>query len=227
MFSGIRKAMKWMKPIALVCVCMAMANCQKVDDFGEEGMMEAFSGYLLVTPGMDEEIMAKTVSPALIAFQSDGKTAEMAGPDTKPFSLREMLMADASEHDKELLAYTLKKKGLHPDDQLQFSGFRATVNPDNPRHVFFNDFVSATKAIRQMNVQVAGEAILDPDNKLYARVDLIVFITLKDLKNNMEEILELFTYGQDEVPLEDMEDLDTKIPIAHIQFVGPALTGYF
>lgn len=219
--------MQWKKTLGLLCVAVALVSCQKVDDFGENGMMEAFSGYLLVTPGMDEEIMAKTVSPALIAFQSDGKTAHMAGPDTKPFSLRDMLMADASPEDKELLGYTLQKKGLHPDDQLQFSGFKAKVNPDNPRHVFFNDFVSATKAIRQMNVQVAGEAILDPDNKLYARVDLTVFITVGDLKKNMEEILELFTYGKDEIPLEDITDLSTKITIANFQFVGPALTGYF
>lgn len=205
---------------------MFLPACQKMDGFDDEGMLESFTGMMRVTPGLDEEIMSETVTTGLVTYNSDGENIIIADASGKPFSLREMLLKDASDDVKQDFKDFLPLIDIHPDDTLSFSGFRAKlVEGSDGKKVKVHSFESNSRGLDELNVQVDGMAMLDKKNKMYTTLRIDIYMILGDLRDKFPEFLEFFTIGEQDTPLDEIEDDNTKILIAALILEGVAVTG--
>lgn len=203
-----------------------------MDSFDQAGMMEVFTGTMHITPGIDNGVRSEIKSVGMYGYNSDGTNVSIADASGKTVSLREMLIKDASEEDIDKFELLLKLKGLHPKDNLEFSGFKGVVVPGTKgRQLKVTGLAHSSDGLGpgKLNVQVEGSAVLDKSNKMYIRSDFHIFIAREDLKNFQPELLEIFvfTVGDEEVPLSELEDENFVLSIAKISFVGAAMTGMF
>ncbi|MCB0272578.1 MAG: hypothetical protein KDD46_06165 [Bdellovibrionales bacterium] len=212
--------------LALGLVLSILSGCQRMDTFNDEGMLESFTGVMRITPGVDEDVMSEIITTGIMTYNGNGTEVMVADASGEAFSLRDMLLKNASNEDKEDFKEILALKGMHPEDQLGFSGFRGhVITGSNGKEIKIDQFESSTKGIKELNVQVYGFAKIDKSNKMYIKSKIYIYIELEDLKNKLPELLEFFTYGENETPLTEIEDGKTKISIAEINFEGVALTG--
>ncbi|MCB1196836.1 MAG: hypothetical protein KDK51_00565 [Deltaproteobacteria bacterium] len=197
-----------------------------MDTFDQEGMMEVFNGTMRVTPGISSEIKSDINSVGMFSYNSNGKEVIIADASGKAISLREMLLANASAEQVDKFKLLLTIKELHPDDRLEFSGFRGEVVPGTGgKELRVTQLESSTQGIKELNVQVEGYAKIDRKNKLYITSNIHVFINKIDIENFLPELLEVIAVGEDNKPLSEVDDDSYILSIANIQFTGVALTG--
>lgn len=212
--------------LSLFMCGLSIASCQRMDGFTDVGMLESFTGMVRVTPGISDDMMSEVVTTGLMTFNSDGHRVIIADAKGEAFSLRDMLLKNANEDELKGFQMILSRINIHPDDQLQFSGFEGNVDPADKKRVIIDGFSASTNGIKTLNVQVEGVAKIDKSNKMYLWSEIYIYILLKDLKKNLPELLDFFTYGEGDQSLDEIEDENTKISIATIKFQGASLTGF-
>ena len=212
--------------IALSSMLLAMTGCQRMDRFDNVGMMESFNGMTRVTPGIGRDSMSDVVTVGLMTINSDGENVIIADAKGEAFSLKEMLFKGATESDMSLLEEMLAEKGIKKEDNLEFSGFKGVVDPANPKVVTINDFASKTNGIETLNLKADGYARLDKKNDMYLDSTINIYIHLKDLEEILPILADELLYGNDQVPLSEIKDKNTKIYVARFKFTGVSLTGF-
>lgn len=209
-----------------MALVLGFSGCQKMDSFDDYGMLEAFTGQAKITPGIDDNIMPPITTTYIMTFNSDGETVTIGDSQGEPFSLRDMLLKNASEDIKKEFKEFLPLIDIHPDDQLAFSGFKGSVvEGSNGRLIKINQFAGDTRGLSELNVKVDGYGKIDKKNKMYIETKIDIFINLQDLEEKLPELLEFFTYGENSTPLSQIDDGSTRVNIARIHFNGVSLTG--
>lgn len=217
--------MNFTRKLALGVIMMQImgSSCAKIDDFGSKNQLEGFTGVVKVTPGI-EGITAKTYSPGIIFFNSnkDGTEVILYGPNTENVSIYSIL-PEGDTQDQ--FRNEMKKRGVSRLDKLDFSGFRAKVDPNDPKRVKFYDFGNQSEGMKKFKWKVEGSGLIaGPDTHIQLKISTTVG-TLKELLPR--QILDELAAPDANESMNESEDLDAVVYLARIDILGESLTfGY-
>lgn len=200
---------------------MLSASCAKIDKFETPAMLEGFTGICKVTPGI-AGITANTHTPCLVAYNSNktGSEVILSGPMTENFSLYS-IFPDGSEN-KDLFRSMMTEKGVSELDKLDFSGFRAKVDPKSGNKIVFYDFGSQSDGMKLFKWKVHGEGVIEgPDTVVTVNISTTVGVLQELLP---EAILTQLGTEESGLSLAEIEDKDTVVYLAQIDILAQALT---
>lgn len=205
------------------------SSCAKIDNFSKPNMLEGFTGVVKVTPGI-EGITAKTYSPGIVFFNGnkDGSEVILYGPNTENISLYSILPNEGdykTDSGMTFREYMNKFKGVATLDKLDFSGFRAKVDPNNGKKITFIGFGDQSEGMKKFEWKVQGSGLIDgPDSHVKFTISTTVGI-LQDLLPG--DILEQLQAPNSDVSIAEFEDRDAVVHLAQIEILGQSLTfGY-
>ncbi|MEZ4845908.1 MAG: hypothetical protein R2877_02775 [Bdellovibrionota bacterium] len=216
--------MNFAKKLAWGVIMMQVmgSSCAKIDDFGTAYQLEGFTGVVKVTPGI-QGVTAKTYAPGIVFFNSNKSGTEVVlslSPDN--FSIYSIL-PEGDNQDQ--FRNEMKKKGVSRLDKLDFSGFRAKVDPNDSKKVKFYDFGDQSEGMKKFKWKVEGTGLIaGPDTHIQLKISTTVG-TLKELLPR--QVLEELAAPEANESMYESEDLDAVVYLARIDILGESLTfGY-
>ncbi len=204
-----------------VMLQLMSSSCAKIDKFSSSHMLEGFTGIIKVTPGI-EGITAKTYTPGLVFFNSnkDGTETTLYGPNTENFSLYSIL--PESGNTQKQLRDQMEKKGINELDKLDFSGFRAKVDPNDGKKITFYDFGDQSEGMKKFNWVVSGTGFIDgPESHAVITISTTIG-SLQDLLPTL--ILKKLAAPDSDVSIAEFENRDAVVHLARIEILATGLT---